>query len=363
MLRGGGGKGGTLKGQQVKWSPTFDWLEKHMTLNRPRVSHTTLLFCNHVRGPIPRECTDARDWGLGRGHIAPPTGHAQSIMGVSYSTLLHTSFPCLDSHQSHDSKNTRRCTEHNVFLRHFSWRVFELRIDSREGWRRRSWESNAWTSADCEINHWMEGKHVYGGSNFKGSHGAYFGKFTVSMLEEKGNLFMAWWTCVMITVMLCKLECLLELFKITFAFSCRCTNPPTATASMSLFCLERCLLPSWRTCHTGGCDGDWRGKRNTNTVPIDLQNLWLPPVKHIQRDTINLLHLDILRSHWITYRSTQLHNPVELSCLQTGCSVANYDQWRRKPLIQGPQSEHSERTIALLLYLIRVHISIILWIE
>lgn len=98
----------------------------------------------------------------------------------------------------------------------------------------------------------MEGKHVYGGSNFKGSHGAYFGKFTVSMLGEKGNLFMAWWACVMITVMLCKLECLLELFKITFAFSCRCTNPPTATASMSLFCLEMCLLPSWRTCHTGG---------------------------------------------------------------------------------------------------------------
>lgn len=57
----------------------------------------------------------------------------------------------------------------------------------------------------------------------------------------------------------------------------------------------------------GGRDGDWRGERNKNTVPIDLQNLWLPPVKHIQRDRINLLYLYILRSHWITFRSTQLH--------------------------------------------------------
>lgn len=43
------------------------------------------------------------------------------------------------------------------------------------------------------------------------------------------------------------------------------------------------------------------GKKNTNTVPIDLQNPWLPPVKHIQRDTVNLLHPYILRSHWITF--------------------------------------------------------------
>lgn len=72
------------------------------------------------------------------------------------------------------------------------------------------------------------------------------------------------------------------------------------------------VLSTGACCHCGahaaqggGCDGDWKkevgGKKNTNTVPIDLQNPWLPPVKHIQRDTVNLLHPYSLRSHWITF--------------------------------------------------------------
>lgn len=40
-------------------------------------------------------------------------------------------------------------------------RVFKLGVDSREGWKRRSWGSNAGTSADCEINRWMEGKQMF----------------------------------------------------------------------------------------------------------------------------------------------------------------------------------------------------------
>lgn len=39
--------------------------------------------------------------------------------------------------------------------------------------------SNAWTSADCEINRWMEGKQMFMvDQTLKSSHGAYFGKFT-----------------------------------------------------------------------------------------------------------------------------------------------------------------------------------------
>ena len=85
---------------------------------------------------------------------------------------------------------------------------FKLRVDSREGWKRRSWGSNAWTSADCEINRWMEGEtNVYGGlQRFTWS--ILWEIYWFSMLGEKGNLFMARWTCFMVTIMLCKLQCL-----------------------------------------------------------------------------------------------------------------------------------------------------------
>lgn len=101
-----------------------------------------------------------------------------------------------------------------------------------------------------KINRWMEGEtNVYGGSNFKKVHMEHtLGNLLFSMLGEKGNLFMAQWTCFMITIMLCKL-------KVPFQFLTKqvCShfyglqNPPIATVSMSSLCLEK--VPVARVAH------------------------------------------------------------------------------------------------------------------
>lgn len=46
--------------------------------------------------------------------------------------------------------------------------------------------SNAWTSAYCEINCWMEEKRMFMVGQTSGSHGAYFGKFAgLACLERR----------------------------------------------------------------------------------------------------------------------------------------------------------------------------------
>lgn len=63
-------------------------------------------------------------------------------------------------------------------------------------------------------------------------------------------------------------------------------------------------------------------KKNKNTVPIDLQNPWLPPVKHIQRDTVNLLrHLQYSTQALLTGSSTGL-SVMQVSS-NTACSTAS----------------------------------------
>lgn len=112
------------------------------------------MWRDHFRG----ECTDAGQGGGGIIIYRTCTEHYGSF-SFSFTTYL---FSLLG--QSPIIWRTQEDVQIvTYFLRQFSERVFKLnaRIDSREGWKRRSWDSNAWTSADCEINHWMEGKQMF----------------------------------------------------------------------------------------------------------------------------------------------------------------------------------------------------------
>lgn len=113
-----------LKGRTINASGRWG-RGKHSKVNRLRASNFSWEDMN-LKDPLSdRFCIYAavswkQSWGSvlmlrGKGHVVSSTGHAQSIIGVSHSTLLHTSFPCLDSHQSYDNKNTRKCTKQNVF--------------------------------------------------------------------------------------------------------------------------------------------------------------------------------------------------------------------------------------------------------
>lgn len=120
----------------------------------------------------------------------------------------------------------------------------------------------------------------------------------LACLKRNETFFMAWWTCFMVTIMLSKLQCLFQFVHV--CLSPVPTQNPTHYSSVTWFCaLEGASSNSGaHAIHGGSWWGLKRGKRNKNTVPIDLQNLWLPSVKHIQRDRINLLYL---RAHWIIF--------------------------------------------------------------
>lgn len=140
-------QGWGFKGQQVEQPPTFDWFQGHVT---PESSKTD-------PGPASQHCTSASmqlckvtiPWG---GGIASSTEHAQCIMGVLSVNLATYLFSLLE----HTTIRTQGDVQNMMYFWGFIPEGgFKIGTDSREGWRRRrrSWESNAWTSADCEINH------------------------------------------------------------------------------------------------------------------------------------------------------------------------------------------------------------------
>lgn len=100
------GKG---KGSKAGQLPAFDCVWGAHTGVRELNTCPHRLYCCF-------NSTRHQSWGRGvdaerEGYVESSTWHAQSIMGVYHSAWLHTSFPCLDSHQSYDSENTGRCTE------------------------------------------------------------------------------------------------------------------------------------------------------------------------------------------------------------------------------------------------------------